>query len=79
MTVWVPKHCRARAGRPSQKDFKLPPLLLNNTWPRPLDRVIGPAGHYAVSGHGPGRDLTHRNTGSGSCGPSQTPSQKDFN
>ena len=23
MTAWVLKHCRAHAGRPSQKDFKL--------------------------------------------------------
>ena len=65
----------ARAGRPSQNDFKLggrarPPLLLHSTGSRQPDRAIGQAGHssYTVRCHGPGQDRTQRSTCS--CGPS---------
>ena len=48
MTVWVPKHCRARAGRPSQKDFKLGGPLCCCTVPGRGHRTGQPSGRRAI-------------------------------
>ena len=84
MTVWVPKHCRARAGRPSQKDFKLGGPLCCCTVPGRGHRTGQPSGRRAiqvmqslalVTVPTPGRDRTHRSTGA--YGPVR-PNQKGF-